>query len=141
MVIFASLALTQLIPLPWLPRYDWLLLICLAMQVWMVRFGLETRDELKVITCLPLDRPCARNVQSAYGLLVVSGGGLFEGVRRPALQRLYVRQCRELHVSGMAPAQAGVGELAIAFPVVTPIAAAIYLNFFTHHYWVIFVGG
>src|SRR5690606_15973009 len=45
---------TQLIPLPWLPRYDWLLIICLAMQVWMLRSGLETHDELKVITVFHL---------------------------------------------------------------------------------------
>lgn len=49
-IIFAPLALTQLISLPWLPRYDWLLVICLAMQLWMLRSELETRDELKVIT-------------------------------------------------------------------------------------------
>ena len=42
-VIFASLALTKIIPLPFLSRYDWLLLICLLMQWWMVRSGLETK--------------------------------------------------------------------------------------------------
>ncbi len=53
-VIFASLAITQMIPLPFLPRYDWLLMICVLMQLWMVRSGLETRDELKVITLFHL---------------------------------------------------------------------------------------
>lgn len=53
-VIFASLAITQIIPLPFLPRYDWLLIICVLMQLWMVRSGLETRDELKVITLFHL---------------------------------------------------------------------------------------
>ncbi|WP_209124011.1 DUF817 family protein [Alkalihalobacillus sp. BA299] len=53
-VIFASLAFTQIMPLPFLPRYDWLLIICLLMQWWMVRSGLETRDELKVITLFHL---------------------------------------------------------------------------------------
>lgn len=53
-VIFASLAITQIIPLPFLPRYDWLLIICVLMQWWMVRSGLETRDELKVITLFHL---------------------------------------------------------------------------------------
>ena len=53
-VIFASLAITQIMPLPFLPRYDWLLIICLLMQWWMVRSGLETRDELKVITLFHL---------------------------------------------------------------------------------------
>lgn len=45
-VIFASLAVTRFIPMPILPRYDWLLIICFLMQWWMVRSGLETRDEL-----------------------------------------------------------------------------------------------
>ncbi|MBV2240871.1 DUF817 domain-containing protein [Bacillus inaquosorum] len=41
-------------PLPFLPRYDWSLIICVLMQLWMVRSGLETRDELKVITLFHL---------------------------------------------------------------------------------------
>src|SRR5699024_6821625 len=53
-VVFASLAITQLIPLPLLPRYDWLLIIFLFMQWFMVHAGLETRDELKVITLFHL---------------------------------------------------------------------------------------
>ncbi|MEQ6377485.1 DUF817 domain-containing protein [Bacillaceae bacterium S4-13-56] len=53
-VIFASLALTQAISLPFLPRYDWLLIIFLVMQWGMVKSGLETRDELKVITLFHL---------------------------------------------------------------------------------------
>ena len=53
-VIFSTLAITQLVPLPFLPRYDWLLLLFLFMQWWMVRSGLETRDELKVITVFHL---------------------------------------------------------------------------------------
>lgn len=40
-VIFASLALTKFLPLPFLPRYDWLLIICLLMQWLMVRSGLK----------------------------------------------------------------------------------------------------
>ncbi len=49
-VIFASLALTKFIPMPQMSRYDWLLIICLLMQWWMLKSGLETKDELKVIT-------------------------------------------------------------------------------------------
>lgn len=37
-IIFGSLALTQVIPLPFLPRYDWLLIIFLLTQwEWCVR--------------------------------------------------------------------------------------------------------
>lgn len=48
--IFAILLLTQEFPsLLFLPRYDVLLLLCLAMQLFMYTSGLETRDELKII--------------------------------------------------------------------------------------------
>lgn len=49
--IFGMLLLTQVYEPTFLPRYDVLLIACLAMQVLMLSTGLETRDELKVI-CL-----------------------------------------------------------------------------------------
>ncbi|WP_284241678.1 DUF817 family protein, partial [Paenibacillus glycanilyticus] len=48
-MIFASLAVTKVVSIPYFHRYDLLLLICLAAQVGMVAFKLETIDELKVI--------------------------------------------------------------------------------------------
>lgn len=50
-IIFATLALSKLISVPVLPRYDFILLVCLLAQVLMLKFKLETFDELKVI-CL-----------------------------------------------------------------------------------------
>ena len=47
--IFLILALTSLAPKGWVPRYDALLLLCLAMQWVLYRCGMETKDELKVI--------------------------------------------------------------------------------------------
>lgn len=49
-IIFASLAITKFIDLPFLSRYDWLLIICLVAQVFMIASGLETKKELVVIT-------------------------------------------------------------------------------------------
>lgn len=49
--IFAMLLLTRGYESAILPRYDLLLIACLAMQAFMYFSGLETRDELKVI-CL-----------------------------------------------------------------------------------------
>jgi uncharacterized membrane protein YoaT (DUF817 family) len=49
-VIFSAMAVTKAAPIPHFPRYDLILLICLAMQAAMVVFKLETLDELKVIT-------------------------------------------------------------------------------------------
>lgn len=51
--ILAMLALTRVVEPP-LARYDALLLACLAMQALMLATGLETRDELKVITLFHL---------------------------------------------------------------------------------------
>ena len=49
--IFLTLALSKIIPLSIIPRYDFILILCLLMQVFMVTAKFETWDELKVI-CL-----------------------------------------------------------------------------------------
>ncbi len=133
-VIFASLALTQIIPLPFLARYDWLLIICLLMQVWMVRSGLETRDGLKVITLfhiigLALEIFKVNMGSWSYpeeGYFKVFGVPLYSGFMYASVASYLCQAWRRLNV-----------EL-IRWPslwLVVPLAAAIYLNFFTHHYW------
>lgn len=52
--IFSMLALSHLIHLPFLARYDFLLLACLGMQAIMYFSGMETRDKLLVITLFHL---------------------------------------------------------------------------------------
>lgn len=47
--IFGTLALSGIIDLPFIHRYDAILLILLAVQYLMYRSGLETLDEIKVI--------------------------------------------------------------------------------------------
>ncbi|MBU1118831.1 DUF817 domain-containing protein [Patescibacteria group bacterium] len=49
--IFATLALSKTIDLPFLYRYDFILLVCVLVQIAMLYFKFETIDELKVI-CL-----------------------------------------------------------------------------------------
>lgn len=134
-VIFASLAITKFLPLPLLPRYDWLLLICLAMQWWMLRSGLETRDELKVITVfhiigLLLELFKVHMGSWAYpdeGYSKLFGVPLYSGFMYASVASYLCQAWRRLQV-----------EL-VAWPslvVVVPLAAAIYLNFFTHHFWI-----
>jgi uncharacterized membrane protein YoaT (DUF817 family) len=48
--IFATLAVTQMVHIPGLPRYDLILLTCLLIQAVMYFSGLETLDEIKVIS-------------------------------------------------------------------------------------------
>lgn len=134
-IIFASLAITQILPLPFLPRYDWLLIIFLLTQWWMVRFGLETRDELKVITLfhiigLGLELFKVHMGSWAYpeeGYTKVFGVPLYSGFMYASVASYLCQAWRRLKV-----------EL-VKWPpllVVVPLAAAIYLNFFTHHYWI-----
>lgn len=134
-VIFASLALTQVIPLPLLPRYDWLLIICILMQWWMLRSGLETRDELKVITLfhligLALEIFKVHMGSWSYpeeGYSKIFGVPLYSGFMYASVASYLCQAWRRLNV-----------EL-IDWPpflAVVSLAAAIYLNFFTHHYWI-----
>ncbi|MGB8956194.1 MAG: DUF817 family protein, partial [Tumebacillaceae bacterium] len=134
-VIFASLAITQLIQVPWLPRYDLLLLICLAMQVWMVRSGLETRDEIKVITLfhligLALEMFKVHMGSWSYpeeGYSKVFGVPLYSGFMYASVASYLCQAWRRMNV-----------ELVRwpPFSVVVPLAVMIYFNFFTHHFWI-----
>ncbi|WP_138496323.1 DUF817 domain-containing protein [Paenibacillus pinistramenti] len=134
-VIFASLAVTQLVRLPWLPRYDWLLLICLAMQGWMLYSGLETRDEVKVITLFHLIGLALELFKVHMGSWSYPGEGyskvfgvpLYSGFMYASVASYLCQAWRRLKV-----------ELVCwpPFLVVVPLASMIYLNFFTHHYWI-----
>jgi len=134
-VIFASLAITQWIPLPLLPRYDWLLIICLLMQWAMVHFGLETKDELKVITLFHIIGLALEIFKvhmgswayPEYGYTKLFGVPLYSGFMYASVASYLCQAWRRLNV-----------ELVKwpSFFIVVPLAAAIYLNFFTHHYWI-----
>lgn len=134
-VIFASLAITQVIPLPFLPRYDWLLVICILMQWWMLRSGLETRDELKVITLfhvigLALEIFKVHMGSWSYpeeGYSKIFGVPLYSGFMYASVASYLCQAWRRLNVKlvDWPP-----------FWAVVSLAAAIYLNFFTHHYWI-----
>ncbi|WP_079508689.1 DUF817 domain-containing protein [Mesobacillus jeotgali] len=134
-VIFASLAITQVVELPILPRYDWLLIIFLVMQWLMVRSGLETRDELKVITLFHLIGLALEvfkvNMGSwSYpeeGYSKVFGVPLYSGFMYASVASYLCQAWRRLKVDlvDWPP-----------FLLVVPLGAAIYLNFFIHHFWV-----
>lgn len=134
-VIFASLGLTQIIPLPILPRYDWLLIIFLLMQWWMVRSGLETRDELKVISLfhligLGLEIFKVHMGSWSYpeeGYMKILGVPLYSGFMYASVASYLCQAWRRLKVDLIKWP---------SFFIVVPLAAAIYLNFFWHHFWI-----
>lgn len=132
--IFAALAVTDRVPLPLLPRYDWLLAICLGMQWWMVRSGLETRDELKVISVfhligLALELFKVHHGSWSYpdeGYSKVFGVPLYSGFMYASVASYLCQAWRRLDVGLVRWPR---------FALVVPLASAIYLNFFWHHYW------
>ncbi|SFK32474.1 Uncharacterized membrane protein YoaT, DUF817 family [Halobacillus dabanensis] len=133
-VIFASLALTQWVSVPFLPRYDLLLFICLWMQWGMVRSGLETIDELKVISLfhiigLTLEIFKVHMGSWSYpeeGYFKVFGVPLYSGFMYASVASYLCQAWRRLKVDLVRWP---------SFWSVVPLATAIYLNFFTHHYW------
>jgi uncharacterized membrane protein YoaT (DUF817 family) len=134
-VIFGSLAITQFLPLPFLARYDWLLIIFLLMQWWMVASRLETRDELNLITLfhiigLALEIFKVHMGSWSYpeeGFFKIFGVPLYSGFMYASVASYLCQAWRRMKV-----------ELVQwpSFLIVVPLAAAIYLNFFTHHFWI-----
>jgi len=133
-VIFASLAITQIMSLPMLPRYDWLLIICLFMQWWMVYSGLETKDELKVITLFHL-------IGLGLELFKVHMGSWSypeEGYSKLLGVPLYSGFMYASVASYLCQAWRRMNVVLVKWPpffIVVSLAFAIYLNFFTHHFW------
>ncbi|OWA37543.1 hypothetical protein B9G55_05680 [Saccharibacillus sp. O16] len=134
-VIFAALALTRFVDLPLLPRYDWLLLICLLMQVLMVWLKLESLDELKVITLfhvigLALELFKVHMGSWSYpgdGYSKLAGVPLYSGFMYASVASYLCQAWRRLKVELIQWPPT---------PIVMILAAAIYLNFFVHHYWI-----
>ncbi|AJD90474.1 hypothetical protein JMA_11570 [Jeotgalibacillus malaysiensis] len=133
LVIFCSLALTEVIPLPFIARYDWLLLIFLITQWWMVKAGIETIDELKVI-CLFHIIGLLLEVFKVYmgswfypetGLFKIADVPLYSGFMYASVASFLCQAWRRLDIK------------MINWPhpsLVVPLAIMIYLNFFTHHF-------
>ncbi|ASJ53196.1 hypothetical protein BP422_06320 [Brevibacillus formosus] len=131
--IFGSLALSKLVTIPGLPRYDLLLLLCLLFQIFMVKSGLESRDELKVITVFHVIGLCLEIFKVHMGswsypedaYSKVFGVPLYSGFMYASVASYLCQAWRRLEVS-----LSGWPNQIIA----TILGAMIYLNFFTHHY-------
>lgn len=140
--VFGSLAVSKLIHVPGLPRYDLVLLCCLAIQWAMLRFKLETRDELKVICVFHLIGLAMELYktrigswaypESAYtklGTVPLYSGFMYASVASYICQAW--RRFR-LAIEHMPPQAWTLG-----------LAAAIYANFFSNHFlpdirWILF---
>jgi len=118
-----------------IPRYDVLLVVALALQVWLVWSRLETRDELKAV-CLFHAVGFALEVFKVsgaigswsypdFGYTKIWGVPLFAGFMYASVGSYIIQAWRllDLRIRHHPP-----------YPLAAAIAILIYLNFFTHHY-------
>jgi uncharacterized membrane protein YoaT (DUF817 family) len=118
-----------------IPRYDLLLLIALAIQLWMVWAKLESWDELKAITLFHLIGFALEVFKTSGGIrswsypdfayTKVFGVPLFSGFMYAAVGSYIIQAWRlmDLRIRHHPP-----------YWMATLVAIAIYANFFTHHY-------
>lgn len=131
--IFGTLFLSGLIEAPFLYRYDAILLVLLAVQVFMYGSGLESKDELKVICVfhiigLLLEVYKVRMGSWSYpepGLTKLFGVPLYSGFMYASVASYMCQVWRRLRMD-----MTGWPGL----PAAGLLGGAIYLNFFTHHY-------
>ncbi|AZK47653.1 DUF817 domain-containing protein [Paenibacillus lentus] len=133
LIIFGALALTKIVELPVLPRYDWILLICLLAQAAMIISKLETMDELKVICMfhiigLGLEIFKVHMGSWSYPEAAwskVFGVPLYSGFMYASVASYICQAWRrlQLRITGWPRSVYAVA-----------ISTAIYLNFFTHHF-------
>lgn len=131
--IFIILALSKQVSIPGLYRYDFILVLCLLMQFFMVATKLESIDELKVISLFHL-------IGLVLELFKIQMGSW--AYPEPAYSKIWG-----------VPVYSGFMYASVAsyicqawhrfdlkfynWPrnyITFPLAAAIYLNFFTHHF-------
>ena len=118
-----------------IPRYDALLLIAVALQVWMVATGLETLDELKAISLFHLVGllleifKTSASIQSwSYpdeGFFKVLGVPLFSGFMYAGVGSYIIQAWRLLRIR--------IRHYP-TYWMATAVAILIYANFFTHHF-------
>jgi uncharacterized membrane protein YoaT (DUF817 family) len=134
-LFFAAIFLMPRAGLFGIPRYDLLLVVAIAIQLWMVRVKLETWDELKAV-CLfhavgfALEAfKVSGSIQSwsypDFGYTKVFGVPLFSGFMYAAIGSYIVQAWRllDIRVRHHPP-----------YWMASTIALLIYVNFFTHHY-------
>ncbi|RAP76835.1 DUF817 domain-containing protein [Paenibacillus montanisoli] len=131
--IFGTLALSGIVEVPFMYRYDAILLILLGVQVLMYLSGLETRDEIKVICVfhvigLLLELYKVRMGSWSYpepGFTKLLGVPLYSGFMYASVASFMCQVWRRLRMD-----MTGWPGL----PAAGLLGGAIYLNFFAHHF-------
>jgi len=132
-IIFSALALSKIVSIPLIPRYDLILLLCIAGQVFMLISKLETLDEFKVICLfhiigLGLELYKVHMGSWSYpedAFSKVGGVPLYSGFMYASVASYICQSWRRmnLHMYNWPKPFWAVG-----------ISVLIYFNFFTHHF-------
>ncbi|MGH8049318.1 MAG: DUF817 domain-containing protein [Arenimonas sp.] len=132
---FVLMAASKYLPLFGMPRYDFLLLAAIALQIILLVGKIETRDELKTICvfhvlglCLEIFKTHPAIASWSYPEFAYSkifGAPLYAGFMHAAVASYIVQAWRLLDLKL---------EYYPPYALSLPIAALIYLNFFTHHF-------
>lgn len=132
-IIFLTLAVTKVVHVPWIPRYDLILLICLLTQTLMVVFKYETIDELKVIGVfhlIGLGLELYKVHMGSWGypedaVTKIFGVPLYSGFMYASVASYMCQAWRrlDLRLTHWPPTLS-----------VVILSAAIYFNFFTNHF-------
>ncbi len=141
--IFLILGLSKILPLTFLTRYDFILVMCLLVQVGMVVFKLETKDELKVICLFHLIGLILEIFKVHMGswsypeesFAKFAGVPLYSGFMYASVASYICQAWKRFNLTMKNWPSSYWTWLT---------AAAIYLNFFTHHFigdfrWIITV--
>ncbi|WP_232698969.1 DUF817 domain-containing protein [Brevibacillus daliensis] len=133
--IFILLALSQIISIPGLPRYDFLLIGCLIIQGLMIYFRLESRQEILVICVFHLIGLALEIFKVHMGswsypeeaYTMIAGVPLYSGFMYASVASYICQAWRRLHLS--------LTNWPLSFLTIT-LGASIYFNFFWHHFWI-----
>ncbi|OEH84382.1 hypothetical protein BHU72_10795 [Desulfuribacillus stibiiarsenatis] len=131
--IFIALAISKMIAMPGLHRYDFLLIVCILMQVVMYKTGLETKDELKVISLfhiigLGLELFKVHMGSWSYPEVAwtkIYGVPLYSGFMYASVASYLCQAWRRFDLTLVHWPR---------YSLSVPLAIAIYMNFFSHHY-------
>lgn len=132
-MLFITLGASKFINIPYIHRYDLILIICIVIQVWMYRSGLESRDEVKVAFVfhaigLSLEIYKVHMGSWAYpedAITKIFGVPLYSGFMYASVASYMTQAWRRLDIQLKGW---------VSYWVTVPLGAAIYLNFYTHHF-------
>ena len=133
LAIFCVLAISKLILIPFLPRYDFILLVCLITQFLMVYYKLESMNELKAICLFHIIGLAMEIYKVAMGSWAYPETSFFKIANVP----LYSGFMYASVASYICQAWRRFDLKFLNWPgnyFTCLLSCAIYFNFFTHHY-------